>query len=81
MKLRHSTTPAFVLRLFLSTAVLIAGVGFVVLAANSAGSFRQVIDSVLEGAPMAPGFLPFVIGVICIIYGAVGLLFRREDNH
>ena len=80
MKLRQSTTPAFVLRLFLSIAVLIAGFGFLVLSSNVAGSFRQVIDSVLEGAPLAPGFLPFVIGVICIIYGTVGLLFRREDQ-
>lgn len=80
MKLRHTTSPAFVLRMFLSSAVLIAGIGFVVLAANAAGSFGQVIDSVLEGAPMAPGFLPFVIGVICIIYGTVGLLFRREER-
>lgn len=80
MKLRHSATPAFVLRMFLSTAVLIAGIGFLVLAANAAGSFRQVIEHVLEGAPLAPGFLPFVAGVICSIYGVVGLLFRREDN-
>ena len=80
MKLRQSATPAFVLRLFLSIAVLIAGIGFLVLSSNAAGSFRQVIDSVLEGAPLAPGFLPFVIGVICIIYGGVGLLFRRDDH-
>lgn len=80
MKLRHSATPAFVLRLFLSSSVLIAGVGFLILASNAAGSFRQVIESVFEGAPLAPGFLPFVVGVICIIYGAVGLLFRRDDR-
>ena len=80
MKLRHSTSPAFVLRLFLSMSVLIAGIGFLVLASNAAGSFRQVIDSVLEGAPMAPGFLPFVVGIICIIYGTVGLVFRRDDH-
>ncbi len=80
MKLRHSTSPAFVLRLFLSISVLIAGIGFLVLASNAAGSFRQVIDSVLEGAPMAPGFLPFVVGIICIIYGTVGLVFRRDDH-
>ena len=51
-----------------------------VLASNAAGSFRQVLEHVLEGAPMAPGFLPFVVGVICIIYGTVGLLFRRDDR-
>jgi hypothetical protein len=81
MKLRHSAThPSLVLRLFLSISVLIAGAGFLVLAANAAGSFRQVIQSVLEGAPLAPGFLPFVVGVICIIYGLVGVIFRREDH-
>lgn len=80
MKLRHSATPAFVLRLFISTSVLIAGIGFLVLAANAAGSFRQVLDNVMEGAPLAPGFLPFVVGVICTIYGVVGLVFRREDR-
>lgn len=80
MKLRQSATPAFVLRLFLSISVLIAGAGFLVLASNAAGSFRQVVQSVLEGAPLAPGFLPFVVGVICIIYGTVGLVFRRDDH-
>jgi len=80
MKLRQSATPAFVLRLFLSISVLIAGAGFLVLASNAAGSFRQVVQSVMEGAPLAPGFLPFVVGVICIIYGTVGLVFRREDH-
>lgn len=80
MKSRQSATPAFVLRLFLSTSVLIAGIGFLVLSSNAAGSFRQVIEHVMEGAPLAPGFLPFVAGVICCIYGVVGLLFRREDH-
>ena len=81
MKLRHpATPPAFALRLFLSISVLIAGIGFLVLASNAAGSFRQVIESVLEGAPLAPGFLPFVVGVICIIYGIVGIIFRRDDH-
>jgi hypothetical protein len=80
MKLRHSATPASVLRLFLSISVLIAGAGFLVLASNAAGSFRQVIQSVIEGAPLSPGFLPFVVGVICIIYGLVGVIFRRDDH-
>ncbi len=80
MKSRHSATPAFVMRLFLSLSVLFAGIGFLVLATNAAGSFRQVLDSVLEGMPGAAGFLPFVFGVICVIYGCVGLLFRREDT-
>lgn len=66
--------------MFLSSAILIAGVGFVVLAANAAGSFRQMIDYVFEGAISAPGFLPFVVGVVCVIYGTVGLLFRREAH-
>lgn len=80
MKLRHSATPAHTLRLFLSTSILIAGIGFLVLAANAAGSFHQVIENVMGGAPLAPGFLPFVAGVICSIYGIVGLLFRRADH-
>lgn len=80
MKSRHSATPGHALRLFISTSVLIAGIGFLVLAANAAGSFRQVLAHVLEGAPLAPGFLPFVAGVICCIYGVVGLLFRRDDG-
>lgn len=80
MKLRHSATPAHAVRLFLSIAVLVAGAGFLMLAANAAGSFRQVIQNILEGAPLSPGFLPFVAGVICIIYGLVGVIFRRDDH-
>lgn len=80
MKSRPVSPPALIVRLFLSLSVLFAGIGLVVLATNAAGSFRQVLDSVLDGMPGAAGFLPFVIGVVCVIYGCVGLLFRREDT-
>ena len=68
------------MRLFFPLSVLFAGIGFFVLAINAAGSFRQVLDSVLDGMPGAAGFLPFVLGVICVIYGCVGLLFRSEGT-
>ncbi len=66
--------------MFLSISALIAGGGFLLLAANAAGSFREAMGAVFDGAPGAPGFAPFVVGVICIIYGFVGLVFRREDH-
>ena len=78
MKSRPSSPPALLMRYFLPLSVLFAGIGFFVLATNAAGSFRQVLDSVLDGMPGAAGFLPFVFGVICVIYGCVGLLFRSE---
>lgn len=80
MKSRHSANPGQLLRLFLSAAVLLAGLGFIVLAANIAGSLGEVVSSVMDGSPGAPGFLPFVLGVICVIYGGVGLLFRGDER-
>lgn len=80
MKPRSSTNPAIILRLFLSISALIAGGGFLLLAANAAGSFRDAMANVFGGSPGEPGFVPFVVGLICIIYGFVGLVFRREDH-
>jgi hypothetical protein len=80
MKTRPLSHPAFAARLFLSLLVLFAGLGFFVLASNAAGSFRRLLDGVLGGMPGAAGFLPFVLGVICVIYGCVGLLFGREQS-
>ncbi len=80
MKTRHHNNQALLLRLFLSISVLIAGGGFLLLAANAAGSFGAAAGAVFGGAPGDPGFAPFVVGLICIIYGFVGLLFRREDR-
>ncbi len=78
MKPRRSAHPGTLLRLFLPTSVLLAGAGFMVLAAKFAGSIGEVLGSVMDGSPGAPGFFPFVFGVLCVIYGAVGLLFRGD---
>ena len=79
MKTKHSPPPALVTRWFLSSAAILAGIGLIALAVHAAGSFAEAFENVKNGVPTAPGFIPLVLGVLCIIYGAVGLLFRRED--
>lgn len=80
MKSRHSTPPRLVTRWCLSTFALLLGAGLVFLAIRAAGSFPQVLENIQDGVPSAAGFVPFVLGVICLIYGLVGLVFRRDDH-
>lgn len=79
MKTKHSPPPALVTRWFFSSAAVLAGIGLIAFAVHAAGSFAQVVTHVKDGVPTAPGFVPMVLGVLCLIYGVVGLLFRRED--
>jgi hypothetical protein len=79
-KPRPSAHPAHVLRISLCILAILAGAGFLMLAAHVAGSFRDAAMTVFGGAPGEPGFAPFVVGLLCLIYGFVGLVFRREDR-
>lgn len=80
MKTKHPSNPEIVSRWLLSAAAVLAGVGLLALAAHAAGSFGDAWANILEGVPTAPGFVPFVLGVISIIYGVVGLVFRDDDH-
>lgn len=68
-------------RILLPLVVLMAGLGFIFFARDAAGSLAQVVQEVFEGAWSSPGFVPFVLGVLCVIYGVVGLLFHREERY
>lgn len=80
MKSRNSPPPAIVTRWLLSSAALLAGVGLIAFAVHAAGSITEVVENVRAGVPTAPGFIPLVLGILSIIYGAVGLLFRQDDH-
>lgn len=80
MKSRYSTPPALLTRLGFSVLSVLVGAGLIALAVRAAGSFGRVLENVLGGVPTADGFVLFVLGVLGLIYGAVGLLFRRDDR-
>jgi hypothetical protein len=79
MKSRHATAAPFI-RPVLCAAALLAGLFLIYRAGEAAGSVGQAMGEVLDGSWSSAGFFPFVLGVLCLIYAAVGLLFRREDR-
>ena len=62
-----------------SVAFLIVGVILLIYGLSAAGSFSSSVTEAVTGAPTNKSIWLIVLGVLGIISGGVGLLFRRSS--
>jgi hypothetical protein len=76
MKSSSTPSPAAIARWMLGTAALLAGIGLIALGVRAAGSLELILRPATEGGPGAAGAVPLGLGLICLIYGLIGLVFH-----